>query len=148
MGGEGDDSLYGQGGPDILQGGSGNDTLYGGGGPDVLQGGEGDDVLSGGGAGDVFRYETMNDGIDRIVDFDQNDRIDISAILDMQDGDPISRYVQITQSDVDQSSFELSVNPLGSDDPGDFQPLLVLENMQVAPDVDELVSNGNLVIVE
>ncbi|MBI1423089.1 MAG: retention module-containing protein [Gammaproteobacteria bacterium] len=147
-GGEGDDILYGEGGPDFLSGGSGNDSLYGGGGPDVLQGGEGADILRGGGAGDIFRYESMQDGIDRIVDFDQNDSIDISAILDMQDGDVISRYVQITQSEADQTSYELSVNPLGSEDPGDFQTLLVLENMQVAPDVDELVANGNLVIVE
>lgn len=148
IGGEGDDTMYGEGGPDILQGGSGSDILYGGPGPDVLQGGEGSDVLRGGESGDVFRYENLDEGIDRIVDFDQNDRIDISAILDMQDGDPVSNYVQITQSETDQTSFELSINPTGSEDPGDFQTLLVLENMQVAPDVDELVTNGNLVVVE
>jgi len=148
IGGEGDDSIYGQGGPDILQGGSGNDALYGGGGPDVLTGGEGADVLRGGEAGDVFRYENLNEGIDRIVDFDQNDRIDISAILDMQEGDVISRYVQITQSETDQANYELSINPTGSAEPGDFQTLLVIENMQVTPDVDQLVTNGNLVVVE
>lgn len=148
IGGEGDDTLYGEGGPDILQGGSGNDALYGGGGPDVLIGGEGSDVLRGGGAGDVFRFENLSEGIDRIVDFDQNDQIDISAILDIQEGNPISQYVQITKSGTDQFSYELSINPLGTDDPGDFQTLVVLENMQVAPDVDQLVTNGNLVVVE
>lgn len=148
IGGAGDDTLYGGGGPDTLLGGSGDDALYGGGGPDVLIGGEGSDVLRGGGAGDIFRFENLNEGIDRIVDFDQHDQIDISAILEIQEGDPVSRYVQITQSGTDQYSYELSVNPMGTDEPSDFQTLVVLENMQIAPDVDDLVTNGNLVVVE
>lgn len=148
LGGEGDDSLYGQGGPDFIQGGSGNDALYGGGGPDILQGGEGADVLRGGEGGDVFRFENLSEGIDRIIDFDQNDKLDLSAILDVQAGDPISRYVQITPSETDTSSFELSVNPSGTDNPADFQTLVVFENFQVAPDVDELVTNGNIVVIE
>ncbi|MGW6931694.1 hypothetical protein ACWGE0_16705 [Lentzea sp. NPDC054927] len=44
-GGDGNDSLHGGSGADVLQGGDGNDTITGGLGPDQLFGGDGDDVL-------------------------------------------------------------------------------------------------------
>jgi hypothetical protein len=44
-GGDSDDVLTGDGGPNTLDGGEGNDTLNGGKGTDGLYGGEGDDVL-------------------------------------------------------------------------------------------------------
>lgn len=47
-GGEYDDSLFGDDGPNVLLGGDGNDVLAGAGGADVLDGGRGDDSLSGG----------------------------------------------------------------------------------------------------
>ena len=45
-GGDGDDTLVGDGGSNVLVGGQGNDTLVGNGGADVLYGGQGDDVLA------------------------------------------------------------------------------------------------------
>ena len=45
-GGAGADLLYGREGSDILEGGEGNDSLYGGGGVDVMLGGAGDDGLN------------------------------------------------------------------------------------------------------
>ena len=148
QGGAGDDLIYGQGGPDTLRGGSGDDQLYGGGGPDVLNGGEGADTLKGGGAGDVFRFDTLDGAVDRILDFDQHDQIDLSAILDVDTGDPISNYIQIEPSQTDPLSYELSVNPVGSGDMNDFQVIALLDNMQTEPDVDQLLTNGNLIVIE
>lgn len=47
-GGEGNDIVYGGTGNDTLSGGAGSDTLYGGAGNDLLNGGEGGDLLYGG----------------------------------------------------------------------------------------------------
>ena len=148
VGGSGDDVLRGEGGPDILSGGAGSDELYGGGGPDQLSGGPGADTLKGGGAGDIFRFENLDGEIDRIVDFSQHDQIDISAILDIEQGDPISDYVKLNQSDSEESSYELSVNPSGSGSVDDFELVVILENLQSDPDLDQLVSSGNLVLIE
>ena len=52
-GGNGNDSLTGTEGDDIVNGGNGNDTLAGLGGDDVLNGGNGNDVLNGGAGNDV-----------------------------------------------------------------------------------------------
>ena len=48
FGGDGNDTLTGGSGNDLLFGGSGNDTLLGKGGNDLLFGGSGNDVLTGG----------------------------------------------------------------------------------------------------
>ncbi|MFQ5565884.1 MAG: calcium-binding protein, partial [Paracoccaceae bacterium] len=80
-GGDGNDTLSGGDGDDVLRGGDGNDTLSGGDGDDVLRGGDGNDVLIGGrgndtmrdGDGDnVFRF-VEGDGIDIILEFDEDD---------------------------------------------------------------------------
>lgn len=147
-GGAGNDMIYGQGGPDDLRGGAGNDQLFGGGGPDILTGGAGDDIMQGSGGGDLFRFEALDGSVDHIVDFTHQDQIDISAILDITAGDPISQYVQITPSDSDPLNYELSINPGGTGNVDDFQVIAVLDNLQTAPDIDELVNNGNLIVIE
>jgi VCBS repeat-containing protein len=62
LGQNGDDTLNGQDGNDLLCGGSGNDTLSGGGGDDILSGGAGDDIMSGAAGNDVL---TGGPGADR-----------------------------------------------------------------------------------
>lgn len=81
-GNAGDDVLKGVSGADRLEGGTGNDRLVGGAGADLLIGGTGHDVLKGGAGADVFRYETLHDKGDTILDFDAaaGDQIDLSAI--------------------------------------------------------------------
>ncbi|MDB9391165.1 calcium-binding protein [Microcystis aeruginosa] len=87
IGGLGSDSLSGDAGNDSLDGGDWNDTLLGGGGNDTLLGGDGNDILDGGGANDrligglgndtltgglgtdIFVYNTSNEGLDTIIDF-------------------------------------------------------------------------------
>ena len=147
-GDQGNDVIRGEGGPDILRGGPGNDELYGGGGPDQLIGGEGADILKGGGSGDVFRFESLDGSVDRILDFDQHDQLDLSAILDFEEGDPVTEYVQFLPSDSDQTSYELSVNPTGTGNADDFQLVAIMENMNTEPDIDQLLNNGNLIVIE
>lgn len=53
-GGDGDDTLIGGRGADVLRGGTGQDTLMGNGGRDVLIGGTEADALTGGGADDLL----------------------------------------------------------------------------------------------
>ena len=64
IGRKGDDQLNGEDGNDILLGGSGNDTLDGGAGNDLLDGGKGDDALSGGDGNDILLGDKGNDTLD------------------------------------------------------------------------------------
>ncbi|MBC7802014.1 MAG: hypothetical protein H7Z10_15460, partial [Gemmatimonadaceae bacterium] len=85
LGGDGGaNAIVGGRGNDCIAGAAGDDALDGGTGRDTLAGGTGADVLTGGMMGDVFVFAALNEGIDRITDFDAADRIDVSAI----DADP------------------------------------------------------------
>ena len=92
-GGRGADSLHGDDNSDILSGGigkdallggNGRDTLRGGSGSDTLTGGKGADVLVGGSGADVFKFNFKDSpsriGSDRIADFQNRDKIDLSSI--------------------------------------------------------------------
>ncbi|MGK7891770.1 MAG: alkaline phosphatase D family protein, partial [Leptolyngbyaceae cyanobacterium] len=91
IGRDGDDRLDGNAGNDLLKGGSGDDRLrgqdgrdrlVGQGGDDILIGGEGNDTLIGGRGTDVFVYESVDDGRDRILNFNPNDDlINLSQIF-------------------------------------------------------------------
>ncbi len=89
-------TMFGQGGNDVLSGMDGEDTIYGRGGNDTLNGGAGydrlfggtgADVLTGGQGGARFVFQTAADSVagavDRITDFNggQGDRIDL-VLLD------------------------------------------------------------------
>lgn len=71
-------------GADTLTGGKGDDQLFGGSGDDRLIGGANADTLTGGLGNDIFVYQSAADstarGFDTILDFEQGDRIDLSAI--------------------------------------------------------------------
>lgn len=64
-----DDLIYGLGGDDILNGLSGDDVLRGGEGNDVLLGGPGSDVLQGDAEADRFTFQTADQGLDTLTDF-------------------------------------------------------------------------------
>ncbi|GAU86882.1 peroxidase family protein [Bosea sp. BIWAKO-01] len=57
--GDGDDTLYGDGGNDRLEGGYGNDTIMGGDGDDIIRDLGGDDRLEGGAGNDVIHAGNM-----------------------------------------------------------------------------------------
>ncbi|MGL1864047.1 MAG: hypothetical protein OCC46_16110 [Pseudodesulfovibrio sp.] len=69
FGGEGKDSLYGHDGNDVLEGGDGNDYLRGYDGDDYFLGGAGADTLVGNSGNDTFRYDSLNEGGDKISKF-------------------------------------------------------------------------------
>ena len=69
-------SVWGEGGNDKLLGGRGDDYLDGGDGNDRLVGGAGDDVLVGGAGSDVFEIRGAF-GVETIVDFSAEDRLEI-----------------------------------------------------------------------
>jgi phospholipase/lecithinase/hemolysin len=82
LGGSGRDWIWGDAGDDILNGGGGDDHLFGGAGIDSILGGGGDDVIYGGAGADQFRFSNLlNQGIDRIKDFQSGlDKMIISAL--------------------------------------------------------------------
>jgi Ca2+-binding RTX toxin-like protein len=83
-GGGGADTITGGAGSDFVIGNAGNDSLLGLGGMDFLIGGLGADQLRGGAGSDRFVYQSTAQstagGVDRILDFEQIDLIDLSAI--------------------------------------------------------------------
>ncbi|NBY53806.1 MAG: hypothetical protein EBQ48_00345, partial [Betaproteobacteria bacterium] len=76
-----DDTLVGSAGNDGFQGREGNDSIDAGSGNDLLIGGVGNDTLKGGVGSDIFYYTAANQGVDLIVDFSLEDRIEIAAQL-------------------------------------------------------------------
>jgi Mg-chelatase subunit ChlD len=88
-------------GNDTLLGGHGNDILFGQGGNDVLVGGKGNDILFGGAGADTFTWkagDTNSGGFDVIKDFnkDAGDRIDLRDLLQGEDTDTLSKYLQVS----------------------------------------------------
>ena len=87
FGSDNNDVLFGENGKDQLEGGSGKDTLTGGLQADRLLGGNGNDVLTGGGGKDLLvggkgqdRFRLGEAGIDRILDFTQQDILEIVGL--------------------------------------------------------------------
>ncbi|MEH1950505.1 MAG: calcium-binding protein [Nostoc sp.] len=65
---------------DLIVGGNGNDTLDGSAGNDILIGGKGNDSLNGGSGTDTFAFNSFNEGIDRLDDFNAiNELIRVSV---------------------------------------------------------------------
>ena len=79
--------LFGFDGIDRVFGRAGNDTLYGNAGNDILNGGAGDDILVGGAGMDEFRFDGIDFGADRIVDFMPGETIDLTAYAGLAFGD-------------------------------------------------------------
>ncbi|MCF2149099.1 calcium-binding protein [Desmonostoc muscorum LEGE 12446] len=69
------DSIVGSNGNDTLSGASGTDTLRGGNGNDNLYGGDGNDRLYGGGGTDTFAFNSFNEGIDTIYNFNPTNEL-------------------------------------------------------------------------
>ena len=101
-GGDGNDTLGGLGGNDVVYGGAGNDTLSGGDGNDLVMGGTGNDTLTGGLGADVFAWRLGDQGTtgtparDVITDFNpgQGDALDLRDLLQGETGNPLSNYLR------------------------------------------------------
>ncbi|VVQ24541.1 hypothetical protein PS938_05612 [Pseudomonas fluorescens] len=101
LGGAGNDILFGSGGNDNLDGGKGNDILLGGTGSDTLMGGQGNDILIGGSGGDTFVWKAGDTGNDVIKDFkaSEGDRIDLRDLLQGETGSTIDNFLKISTVD-------------------------------------------------
>ncbi len=73
-----DNTVKGNALDNTLGGGSGADTLQGLGGNDKLSGGDGNDRLYGGAGHDMFSFENTSGGVDRIMDWEHGDQIQIA----------------------------------------------------------------------
>ena len=83
MGGAGNDVLTAVNGVNTLMGGAGDDDITGGSGADTINGGAGDDQMTGGGGNDIFVFSPDDgDGDDVITTFSAtDDAINLSAYL-------------------------------------------------------------------
>ncbi|HEY9700031.1 MAG TPA: hypothetical protein V6D10_22435 [Trichocoleus sp.] len=129
----GKDSVSGNRGNDYLDGGRGSDKLFGGRGRDVMNGKSGNDVMSGGKERDRFVYTSLNDGVDRIVDFEaKRDRIDLSQVFDKlglgKVANPFS-FIQVLQVGADT---HLQIDANGKKPGFKAQTIQVLENFNAS----------------
>lgn len=147
-GGRGDDLLIGGNGQDVLIGKQNRDTLLGGAqvdrllgrlghdvligrmGDDVLIGSRGRDFLNGGLGSDRFVYHTVNDGGDRIAQFERTDFIDLHQIFAQPtyaSSRPFSRYIKLSSLG---ASTVVQIDTNG-DASGGFKPLVTLQNTPI-----------------
>lgn len=132
-GGAGNDQLYGYGGNDDLKGGIGDDQLYGGRGNDILSGGDGLDTLVGGFGSDTFVFNSLNEGLDTILDFEVGtDLIDLRSIFAdsaFNGTSPFARYQQfVTIAQVGNDSF-INIDSDGSGSGTSLTTLTTLRNV-------------------
>ena len=98
-GDDGNDQLWGHRGDDTLIGGAGRDTLGGEDGNDTIDGGLGADTLIGGRGADTFVLSNF-DARDVLADYEMQDSIDLTGLLDILDTDG---EAGLTQGDVDNA---------------------------------------------
>ncbi|MGR3740082.1 MAG: S8 family serine peptidase [Limimaricola soesokkakensis] len=75
FGGDGRDKLFAGDGDDMLFGGAGNDVLFGQDGSNSMDGGTGSDTFFCGAGVDTIVFAARSDDLDRVYDFDENDRV-------------------------------------------------------------------------
>ena len=143
--GNGDDELHGGDGNDQLFGGKGQDDLHGGFGDDLLVGGDGRDLLTGGPGRDTFRTDEIDQGIDKVLDFEAGvggDVIDLHNLLDFEVGDDINDFVQLIEMN-DNIKVAVSVDGFGDD-------FTVVFNLvgQIGLDLGALVNDGNIQLTD
>ena len=157
FGGPGDDWLEGNGGADRLLGGHGADLLFGGSGPDVLDGGAGDDqliggpgrdVMRGGPGSDSYRWSTLAEGGDTILDFatgPSGDRLLLSELLEgfAPGGSDPADFVALSPS---ASATAIAVDPDGPADAAPT-PLVTLDGL-AGVDLGTLLADGNIILAD
>lgn len=129
-GGDGNDILRGGLGDDTLRGARGNDTLIGGDGDDRLIGGLGADVLTTGGGSDRIGLRAVQEGVDRILDFDPTaDILDLRQLFNHTmygNANPVAAYLQLVQVG---ANTVVRVDKNGDRAANGFVNLLILDNV-------------------
>ncbi|MDD9899351.1 MAG: tandem-95 repeat protein [Alphaproteobacteria bacterium] len=153
-----DNVMTGNAGNNTLEGKDGNDTLNGKGGIDTLHGDNGNDTLIAGtyisylwgdDGADTFKFDpnSLSSTLNEIKDFDlaENDAIDLSDIIDLQNGEGSSAasFVQITTSGSDSI---LAFDANGTVGGSSFVTLGTLRGITGLTNEAALLSSGNLYI--
>ncbi len=129
------DVLVGSDGNDRIEGRRGLDTILGGAGNDIILGGPGVDILTGGAGRDTFVFESVDEGLDVIRDFNPaEDLIDLSAIFSNRNyasATPFEDYVNLLNFGLGNNTT-VTVDPNGDRRNLLNRPLVVLEG--VTPD--------------
>ncbi|MGF1708063.1 calcium-binding protein, partial [Enterovibrio baiacu] len=161
-GGEGNDTIYGQAGIDLIFGGSGNDRLFGGADEDFFRGGSGDDLIDGGSEDDWLRGDSGNDTLTGGTGADTyywgngdtaTDEVWVDTITDfniaegdtLNLGDLLQANSIVTASD-ENGSMVINIDLDGD---GDFEQHIVLDGVSV--DNGQVVVNtnsGDLIITD
>lgn len=123
----GSDTLRGQKGRDRIHGGSQNDRILGGLGRDYIVGGGGADVITGGGGRDRFVYKSVNLVADQILDFQQQDLIELKSIFNKRGYSSSNRFRRYVRLEKQGSNTIVQVDGNGNQKDG-FQVIAVLSN--------------------
>jgi Ca2+-binding RTX toxin-like protein len=105
------DRLTGDAEDNHLWGGVGRDRIGGGDGADTLAGGAGADLLAGSDGADVFVFAEIDSPIERIIDLEAGDTIDLSAIDAIAGGDDDAfTLVETLSGQVGEMAFDVHRN--------------------------------------
>lgn len=124
-------NVYGTAFPDRLIGGSFNDVLSGDKGNDLLTGNKGEDILTGGEGRDTFVINGLDEGLDRITDFDGAiDLIDLRGIfkLPLFSNVPVQTRRQLIQLSQSDGSTQVKIAS-GLDSSAELTTLVILDNV-------------------
>jgi Ca2+-binding RTX toxin-like protein len=135
----GDTTIYGLAGGDTITGGDGNDTLYGGDGLDFMGGGGGADTF-------VFEAATAYNNSDYVTGFNTGDG-DALDITDLLSGytpgvDTLSDFVSIADSGGSGHLYVDRDGTGGTYSATDVATIYFVTGL----DVDDMVTNGNLIV--
>lgn len=103
------ENITGGSGNDRFAGNSASNTLLGGLGDDVLIGYGGADILTGGAGRDTFRFERVDDGVDRITDFVRGtDKISLnsSEFANLNGVVRTANFKNLTQSQLARNQYD------------------------------------------
>jgi Ca2+-binding RTX toxin-like protein len=128
--GDGDDTITGSNGRDVIAAGSGNDTVKGGSGDDLLYGNDGNDTLDGGAGNDRLLGGA---GIDLLVYMGGTDILDGGAGSDTADFTKATMSVRI---DMAAAGFEVTTAAMAIAD------LISIENVRGSGFADTLIGNA------
>ena len=133
--GDGDDSIKGTSGDNVIDGNAGNDSIRGLGGADTMSGGAGEDHF-------IWRSYDITGDLDVILDFDLNeDVLDLSTAFN-RDTDYMKRldYMNIS-SDLDGTLISINIDQ----DRSGFDDLVLLKGVQI-DDLVSLTSSGRILL--
>ncbi len=150
-GGDGDDIIdltsmrYDQGDVTLI-GGAGNDVLWASSGNDLLYGGDGLDNLYGGIGENTFLYQDMTEAGDTIYEFETGPAGDILNLTDLLEGfdpglDDVNNFMRLVNSGSD-TMLQVDADGQG----GDFVTLATFVNGIDGVSVNDLYADGNLVV--